>query len=108
MICATLRGLVSHIGASTDVMLHTSKTYSCFKMAAIEPHAGQYTTVQVGSVLLQGRLPVKNYDQYGMDADEDEGVALPPPPKDGNVSGKPRTFLQYAPSWAKHPDYDRV
>ncbi len=51
---------------------------------------------------------MKEYDQYGLDADEDEGVELPPAPKDGNVSGKPRTFLQYAPSWAKHPDYDRV
>ena len=64
--------------------------------------------MQVGSVLFRGRLPVKNYDQYGLDADEDEGVPLPPAPKDGNVSGKPRSFLEYAPSWAKHPDYDRV
>jgi len=59
-------------------------------------------------VLFQGRLPVKKYDKYALDADEDEGVPLPPAPKDGNVSGKPRSFLQYAPSWAKHPDYDRV
>lgn len=59
-------------------------------------------------MLFQGRLPVKNYDKYALDADEDEGVPLPPAPKDGNVSGKPRSFLQYAPSWAKHPDYDRV
>ncbi len=59
-------------------------------------------------MLFQGRLPVKKYDKYALDADEDEGVPLPPAPKDGNVSGKPRSFLQYAPSWAKHPDYDRV
>ena len=64
--------------------------------------------MQVGSVLFQGHLPVKNYDKYALDADEDEGVPLPPAPKDGNVSGKSRAFLQYAPSWAKHPDYDRV
>ena len=64
--------------------------------------------MQIGSVLFQGRLPVKTYDKYALDADEDEGVPLPPAPKDGNVSGKPRSFLQYAPEWAKFPDYDRV
>lgn len=64
--------------------------------------------MQVGSILIQGRLPHKSYDQYSLQADEDENVPVPPPPKDGNVAGKPRNFLQYAPSWAKHPDYDRV
>ena len=64
--------------------------------------------MQVGSILFPGRLPVKDYTQYSLAADEDEGVPLPPPPKDGNISGKPRDFLKYAPSWAKHPDYDRV
>lgn len=33
---------------------------------------------------------------------------MPPAAKDGNVQGKPRNFLPYAPAWAKHPDYDRV
>ena len=61
-----------------------------------------------GSILFPGRLPVKDYTQYSLEADEDENVPLPPAPKDGNVSGKPREFLNYAPSWAKHPDYDRV
>lgn len=64
--------------------------------------------MQVGSILLPGRLPVKNYDKYTLQADEDEGVPLPPAPKDGNIAGKSRSFLQYAPSWVKHPDYDRV
>ena len=35
-------------------------------------------------------------------------MPAPPPPKGNTVQGKPRNFLPYAPSWAKHPDYDRV
>jgi hypothetical protein len=53
-------------------------------------------------------MPKPDLHQYSLSADEDESVPAPPPPKGNTVQGKPRNFLPYAPSWAKHPDYDRV
>ena len=69
---------------------------------------------QLGNILFPGRIPQPDLSKYSLEADEDESVPAPAPPKGtegsslGNVQGKPRNFLPYAPSWAKHPDYDRV
>ena len=63
---------------------------------------------QIGNLLFPGHLPQPDLSRFSLEADEDESVPAPPPPKGGNVQGKSRDFLPYAPSWAKHPDYDRV
>jgi hypothetical protein len=68
---------------------------------------------QIGNLLFSGRVRYgkvgeEDLKNYSLEADADETVPMPPPPKDGNVQGKPRDFLPYAPSWAKQPDFDRV
>lgn len=67
-----------------------------------------WNDAQIGNLLFANRLPEKDLNNFSIEADNDDTVPTPPPPKDGNVQGKPRNFLPYAPSWAKHPDYDRV
>lgn len=72
-------------------------------MPLVHPSSGQ-----LGNILFPGRIPQPDISKYSLEADGDDSVPVPPPPKGGNVQGKPRDFLPYAPSWAKHPDYDRV
>ena len=64
--------------------------------------------VQIGNIVFPGHMPQPDLHKYSLQADEDESVPAPPPPKGNTVQGKPRNFLPFAPSWAKHPDYDRV
>ncbi|CAL8470422.1 g9964 [Coccomyxa elongata] len=64
--------------------------------------------ISVGNILFAGKLPEKDLSNFSLEADNDETIPMPPAAKDGNVQGKPRSFLPYAPAWAKHPDYDRV
>lgn len=64
--------------------------------------------VQAGNFFFPGKIPQKDLSPFSLEADDDDSVPLPSAPKDGTVQGKPRNFLPFAPSWAKHPDYDRV
>ncbi|KAK9915888.1 hypothetical protein WJX75_005707 [Coccomyxa subellipsoidea] len=64
--------------------------------------------ISVGNILFPGKIPEKDLSSFSLEADSDDTVPMPAPVKDGNVQGKPRDFLPYAPAWAKHPDYDRV
>ncbi|EIE27098.1 hypothetical protein COCSUDRAFT_45729 [Coccomyxa subellipsoidea C-169] len=64
--------------------------------------------ISVGNLIFPGKLPEKDLHKFSLEADNDDTIPMPPAAKDGNVQGKPRNFLPYAPAWAKHPDYDRV
>ena len=86
------------------------KCRECLRHGVQDPINGHPPSwcLQLGNLIFPGHIPESDLSQYSLEADEDESVEMPPGPKGGNVQGKPRNFLPYAPSWAKHPDYDRV